>query len=59
MNMYEHIDRMDKRMDKIEDTLETIATNHLAHIERYTKWTLVGILISVATSLTAVGLTVL
>ena len=57
MNMYEQIERMDKRMDKIENTLELIATNHLAHIEKYTKWTLVGILVSATLSLTAVYLT--
>ena len=49
---------LDKRFNKIEQTLDTIRDNHLAHIERYTRWTLVGILFSVSASLTAIILTV-
>ena len=45
-------------MDTIESKLDTIATNHLKHIERYTIWTLVGIMISVAIGLTAVWLSI-
>lgn len=59
MNMYEKIETMDKRMDKIESTLEKIANNHLTHIEKYTKWTLVGIVASTLLSLLAVATTVL
>ena len=51
-------EQLEKRFNKIEDTLDTIRDNHLAHIERYTKWTLVGILFSVSASLTAIILTV-
>jgi hypothetical protein len=46
-------------MDRIETTLDTIAKNHLSHIERYTKWTLVGIIITSLTSLSVVAITVL
>ena len=59
MNMNEVIVKMDQRMTKIEDTLETIAHNHLSHIEQYTRWTLLGVLISSLASLTVVAITVL
>lgn len=51
-------DQLEKRFNKIEETLDTIKDNHLAHIERYTRWTLIGILFSVSASLTAIILTV-
>jgi len=50
---------LDKRFAKIEQTLDTIKDNHLAHIERYTRWTLVGIIFSVSASLTAIFFTVI
>lgn len=50
---------LDKRFERIETTLDAIKNNHLHHIERYTRWTLVGILFSVGASLTAIALTVL
>lgn len=59
MNMNETIAKMEKRFENIETTLDSIANNHLAHVERYTKWSLVGILISTGLSMTAVLLTVL
>lgn len=59
MNMYEKIETMDKRMTNIENTLDLIAKNHLSHIEKYTKWTLVGIVVSTLLSLLAVASTVL
>lgn len=59
MNMNEIIVKMDQRMTKIEDTLDTISENHLAHIEKYTKWTVVGVLVSSISSLTIVALTIL
>jgi len=31
----EQFDQLEQRIDKIEKTLDTIANNHLAHIERY------------------------
>tara|TARA_S200002703_G_scaffold160072_1_gene176519 strand:- start:2229 stop:2402 length:174 start_codon:yes stop_codon:yes gene_type:complete len=49
---------LDKRFERIEATLDSIKHNHLHHIERYTKWTLVGIAFSVSASLTAIILTV-
>ena len=51
-------DQLEKRFNNIERTLDTIRDNHLWHIERYTKWTLVGILFSVSASLTAIVLTI-
>ena len=51
-------DQLEKRFNKIERTLDTIRDNHLWHIERYTKWTLIGILFSVSASLTAIVLTI-
>ena len=50
---------LDKRFERIETTLDIIKNNHLAHIERYTRWTLVGIIFSVSASLTAIFFTVL
>ena len=50
---------LDKRFERIETTLDAIKNNHLHHIERYTRWTLIGILFSVSASLTAIALTVL
>ena len=52
-------DQLEKRFNKIEQTLDVIRDNHLAHIERYTRWTLIGILFSVSASLTAIVLTVI
>lgn len=49
---------LDKRFERIEATLDAIKDNHLHHIERYTRWTLIGILFSVSASLTAIVLTV-
>lgn len=31
----EQFDHLEQRIDKIEKTLDIIANNHLAHIERY------------------------
>lgn len=59
MNMNEVIVKMDQRMTKIEDSLDTIANNHLSHIEKYTRWTLLGVLVSSIASLTVVAFTVL
>jgi uncharacterized Rmd1/YagE family protein len=59
MKIEERMTVMDSRMDRIETTLDTIAKNHLSHIERYTKWTLVGIIITSLTSLSVVAITVL
>ena len=50
---------LDKRFERIEATLDAIKDNHLHHIERYTRWTLIGILFSVSASLTAIVLTVI
>lgn len=49
-----NIDKLEKRMDNIESTLETIRDNHLAHIDRYLKYTLVGVILSTIASATAV-----
>lgn len=49
---------LDKRFERIETTLDVIKNNHLAHIERYTRWTLIGIIFSVSASLTAIFFTV-
>lgn len=51
-------DQLEKRFERIETTLDTIKNNHLAHIERYTRWTLIGIIFSVSASLTAIFFTV-
>lgn len=58
-NMNKIIEKMDARMDRIESTLDTIATNHLSHVEKYTKWTLIGIVISVSLSMMALATTIL
>lgn len=50
------IENLEQRMDRIEKTLDTIATNHLTHIERYTFWTLIGIVCSVSIGIFAVYL---
>jgi hypothetical protein len=50
---------LDKRFSKIEQTLDIIKDNHLAHIERYTRWTLIGIAFSTTMSIIAVATTVL
>jgi len=52
-----NLDDIEKRFNNIEDTLETIRDNHLAHIERYTRLTLGGIIISVAVSVSALIIT--
>lgn len=52
------IEQLEKRMDTIESKLDTIATNHLKHIERYTLWTLAGIAVSVAVGLLAVYISI-
>jgi len=59
MQIEERMTALDSRMDRIETTLDQIAKNHLSHIERYTKWTLVGIIITSLTSLSVVAITVL
>lgn len=51
-------DQLEKRFERIETTLDVIKNNHLAHIERYTRWTLIGIIFSVSASLTAIFFTV-
>lgn len=53
------LNQFEERFSRIEDTLETIQKNHLHHIEKYTKWTLIGVLVSTSASLLAVTLTVL
>lgn len=50
---------LDKRFERIETTLDSIKNNHLTHIERYTRWTLIGIVFSVTMSMIAVATTVL
>ena len=52
------IEQLEKRMDNIEEKLDVIANNHLSHIEKYTKWTLVGVLCSVVVSVGAVVATI-
>lgn len=59
MNMNDVVKRLDARMDRIENSLDTLANNHIAHIEKYTRWTLVGVLVSTGLSLTVVAITVL
>jgi len=44
------IEKLEERMDNIENTLDIIKDNHLRHIERYTLLTLGGILVSVSVS---------
>lgn len=52
-------EQLERRFNKIEETLDTIKDNHLHHIERYTRWTLIGIVFSVTMSMIAVATTVL
>ena len=54
-----NIDSINERFERIEQSLNTIRDNHLAHIERYTRWTLIGIVFSTSASLVAVAITVL
>ena len=57
MNQYQTLQELDKRMDRIENKLDMIANNHLGHVEKYTKWTLVGIVVSISLSVVAMFLT--
>lgn len=52
-----NLEDFENRFTRIEQTLETIQKNHLTHIEKYTKWTLIGIIVSTSTSLLALALT--
>lgn len=45
-------------MDKIENTLDLIANNHLAHLEKYTLWTLIGVVVSVGISMLALWVSI-
>lgn len=54
----DNMKRMEKRMTNIENTLDQISNNHLAHIEKYTKFTMVGIIITGCISLSAVYISV-
>jgi|DEB0MinimDraft_3_1074331.scaffolds.fasta_scaffold04445_6 hypothetical protein len=53
------LDSLNQRFERIEKSIELIRDNHLAHIERYTRWTLIGIVFSTSASLLAVAITVL
>ena len=53
------LDSLNQRFERIEKSIEQIRDNHLAHIERYTRWTLIGIVFSTSASLLAVAITVL
>ena len=52
------IEQLEKRIDNIEAKLDVIANNHLSHIEKYTKWTLIGIMCSVVVSVGAIVATI-
>jgi len=54
--MNEHIKQVNKRLDRVEVVLDEIAHNHLAHIEKFTRWTLTGIVISVSLSVISMAL---
>jgi len=53
------LDSLNQRFERIEKSIELIRDNHLTHIERYTRWTLIGIVFSTSASLLAVAITVL
>ena len=53
------LDSLNERFERIEKSIDTIRDNHLAHIERYTRWTLIGIAFSVTMSFIALATTVL
>jgi hypothetical protein len=53
------LDSLNERFERIERSIDTIRDNHLAHIERYTRWTLIGIAFSVTMSFIALATTVL
>jgi hypothetical protein len=57
MNLNDTVKNVEARMTKIEQTLDQIAHNHLAHVEKYTKWTLVGIVVSISLSVAVMFLT--
>ena len=50
--------KIEERMDKIENTLDLIANNHLAHLEKYTLWTLIGVVVSVGISMLALWVSI-
>tara|TARA_Y100000004_G_scaffold155363_1_gene179927 strand:- start:799 stop:972 length:174 start_codon:yes stop_codon:yes gene_type:complete len=47
-------EQLEKRFQRIEDTLDNIKDNHLKHIEKYTMWTLCGVVVSTLASVIAV-----
>jgi len=53
------LDSLNQRFERIEQSIEQIRDNHLTHIERYTRWTLIGIIVSSSLSMAAVVITVL
>ena len=53
------LDSLNQRFERIEQSIEQIRDNHLTHIERYTRWTLIGIVVSSSLSMAAVVITVL
>lgn len=46
------IDKIEKRIDNIEKTLDVMKNNHLYHIEKYTKYTMMG---CIATGICSIG----
>lgn len=50
--------KLEKRMAKVERLLDTIATNHLKHIEQYTRWTLYGVCATWLIAMIALGVSI-
>lgn len=48
------VKQLEERFKNIEDTLDNIRDNHLTHIEKYTRWTLAGVVVSTLASVIAV-----
>jgi tetrahydromethanopterin S-methyltransferase subunit G len=48
--------KVEKRLTKVERLLDTIANNHLKHIEMYTRWTLYGVCTTWLIAMLALGI---
>jgi len=48
--------KVEKRLTKVERLLDTIANNHLKHIEMYTRWTLYGVCTTWLIAVLALGI---
>jgi len=50
--------KLEKRLGKVERLLDTIANNHLKHIEQYTRYTMYGVCATWLISMIAIGVSI-